>query len=546
MGETGRERNPVFRDEMIPGRSKKSLNASLPALAWRRIRNMKLRWKITIGVAVGVVVVGGLLSRPNRSEQIALEETRRVVRQQGFKTDLAEFNFATSAESRARETALTNAGAPHSTPRDMATGRQNLIFEDSPNLMTATGSKTALVVWKQELLPGSSGADLWPILREILNERRAELDGACEAALAGPIRFDLDASRGFGMLLRHCAALKGLAQMLGKRVVFELHEHHNEVAWTNLLALTRLVTAWAPEPTEVSHLVRCGCVTVAFNAMWQALQAEGWREAQLVQLQREWEAVDFFRELPETAAFARASTVALCQFDRQQPASFGMTLEDMVHAPSYVGQGLVYGLGRIRYRNHGSYDDERRLLLYYRDRELQLKRAAQAPTWLEMRQLPGVTNLPPFQAARYSPMQSLVNMRQNALNLYGRGQGAPGRAAEAEARRRIVVTAIVLERYRNRKGSYPKTLQELVPDWIESSPVDFMDGQPLRYHPTEDGRFALYSIGLDCTDNGGEMKGLPPMSAYEESSGFGLGPGTDLLWHQPASRAEVVSFRLSP
>lgn len=120
----------------------------------------------------------------------------------------------------------------------------------------------------------------------MLKERRAKLDAACAAALSGPIRFDLNAGAGNAMLLTHLPALKGLVQLLGARAVVGLHDGDNGSAWTNLLAATRLVTAWDPEPVETSHLVRFTCATIAFNATWQALQADGWSDARLAQLRR--------------------------------------------------------------------------------------------------------------------------------------------------------------------------------------------------------------------------------------------------------------------
>ena len=43
-----------------------------------------------------------------------------------------------------------------------------------------------------------------------------QLDAACAAILSGPIRFNLDASRGGAMLLPHLAMLKDLTQALEK------------------------------------------------------------------------------------------------------------------------------------------------------------------------------------------------------------------------------------------------------------------------------------------------------------------------------------------
>jgi hypothetical protein len=136
-----------------------------------------------------------------------------------------------------------------------------------------------------------------------------------------------------------------------------------------------------------------------------------------------------------------------------------------------------------------------------------------------------------------------MNLKQISSRIMGRGRNLFEHAAEAESRRRLLVTAIALERYRRLHGACPRTLATLVPELLDRPPVDFIDGQPLRYHPTPDGRFVLYSIGLDCDNNGGDMrrpqKGAPN---YPLRFQFGIPQGTDLVWPRPASDAEVRAY----
>ncbi len=99
----------------------------------------------------------------------------------------------------------------------------------------------------------------------------------------------------------------------------------------------------------------------------------------------------------------------------------------------------------------------------------------------------------------------------------GRGTSFLGQAAEAEAERRIVITAVALERYFGKHGRYPETLQVLAPEFLKLVPLDFMTGQPLHYEVTEDGHFVLYSVGLDCVDNGGKIQ-TPPTEDMKDSA----------------------------
>ncbi len=59
---------------------------------------------------------------------------------------------------------------------------------------------------------------------------------------------------------------------------------------------------------------------------------------------------------------------------------------------------------------------------------------------------------------------------------------------------------IAMERYRLDHGAWPETLDALIPSYLDSIPLDPMDGKSLRYNAT---KRILYSIGTDFVDDGG-------------------------------------------
>lgn len=514
------------------------MKTSLGKLAWKIVKYFLL---VLLLFAVSGTVWLTFQWVPDRAAQKAAADARQKLRDQGFKTDLTDFDFTTSPEMRPRA-AVLKATAPdyRSEP-----------FRDHPNLMATIGNDSAMVVWKQDLLkheqppgPDNRGRLSWENFRSALNSNQAQVDAACVAILSGPIGFDLDARGGNAVRLPHLSMMKNLAQTLGSRTVLDLHDGNQAAAWTNLLAETRLVTAWKPEPVAVSQLVRFAIVGLAYNATWQLLQTNGWTDEQLARLQTEWEEVDFFKPLPETAAFKRASDVAMCEQDRSRPfdEQFPLTemLKDSLRHPLFIWTDLnsIYKHGV--YLKHGSYADETNLLTFYRDRELELRNAIQAPTWSQMRALPGVTNKVFFYSKYHSRLQAMMNLHEVSLAVQQRGASFLGRAAEAEAQRRVLITAIALERYRGKNGSYPKTLAELAPEFMKTMPVDFMDGQPLRYRLKEDGHFLLYSVGLDCVDDGGiVMTREQRFRAAQDSYFANTTPKADIVWPRPASVAEI-------
>ncbi|HEY2328509.1 MAG TPA: hypothetical protein VGI63_01710 [Verrucomicrobiae bacterium] len=60
-----------------------------------------------------------------------------------------------------------------------------------------------------------------------------------------------------------------------------------------------------------------------------------------------------------------------------------------------------------------------------------------------------------------------------------------------------------LQRYHLAHGNYPETLDALAPQFIEKIPHDIINGQPLHYRRTDDGKFLLYSVGWNERDDGG-------------------------------------------
>lgn len=64
--------------------------------------------------------------------------------------------------------------------------------------------------------------------------------------------------------------------------------------------------------------------------------------------------------------------------------------------------------------------------------------------------------------------------------------------------------ACALERYRIANGEYPEALDSLVPEFMQQLPRDIVNGAPLKYRRSENGKFLLYSLGWNGTDEGGK------------------------------------------
>ena len=116
--------------------------------------------------------------------------------------------------------------------------------------------------------------------------------------------------------------------------------------------------------------------------------------------------------------------------------------------------------------------------------------------------------------------------------------GAVSKSLRTQAHRDLTVTAIALKRYQLRHGKFPASLDALVPEFLPALPVDWMDGQPLRYRLKADGSFQRCSVGDNFRDDGGDGSVLS-----DRGSSFGLWQSRDAVWPAPATPEQVEAYR---
>ncbi len=427
-------------------------------------------------------------------------DTLRELRKQGFKTSLADFKITNDTATQVRMSVLTSS-------------ENQLVKEPFDfGIMPRLADDTAMILSKQDPTV-AAGAEHSPKPRTLGDPDGGTLDAACAAVMAGPISFDYDPAYPESSSVNQPGLVERLSLTFWRRAMEELSSDNQSAAWTNILAATHLVNAWEMRPFGLCHFDRLQMADYAFAGTWQALQNGRWPEAKLAALQREWESMNFFASVPDTAAFECASIKHDCEVLCQQPA-FSYSFDKLPDAWNSIKERIRWA----DYRSYGVFVDEKNLLIYYQQREQELRQAVQSPTWKEMSRLPGVIDVAPFQSD-YAPLMERI---QDGLRDQSWDNFMLPADAGAEARRRIVITALALERFRLRHGVYPNALAQLVPELASSVPVDFMDGQPLRYRPTNDGHFVLYSVGLDCIDDGGK---LPPTGRP-----MYIGRGTNQTW----------------
>jgi hypothetical protein len=114
---------------------------------------VKLRSKTMI-VAIVLLAIGLIVVLPGGASRRAAEQARRELRQQGFKVKPAEFDTATTPDTRTRMAALTNLALFSLLPIE-GDRRQPVYPAPDPAFISVLTSDSAVAYWKMTNVPGS-------------------------------------------------------------------------------------------------------------------------------------------------------------------------------------------------------------------------------------------------------------------------------------------------------------------------------------------------------------------------------------------------------
>jgi len=306
------------------------------------------------------------------------------------------------------------------------------------------------------------------------------------APLAFKVRFDLVARR-------------KTAQTLAAAVVHELHRGRLDAALTNLNALIDLARFSEEGEMLLGRMIQIAIAGLAISATWESLQAPGWTEVQLAGLQSEWQRLEmapgFARIVEKERAFA-VGHYELCRTnatERRKMYSYGGG------GGNKVTEMLYEDLYLPIWATAWSKGDELKYLETMQPIIDGVRRAATNGSYHAMRA--ALTEATRSTRSRRTildkarfPMASigLSNWEKAATSLL-----------RYETQRQMVLAAIALKRFELKQGRLPADLASLVPEFLPSMPVDYMNGRHLQYRRLSDQRFRLWSVGNDERDENG-------------------------------------------
>jgi hypothetical protein len=353
-----------------------------------------------------------------------------------------------------------------------------------------------------------------------------------------PANYDTD--RPSAILLPHLAALKCCSQVLQLRAIAELRNDQSDQALADVKLLFHSIDSIRSEPFLISHLVRIAMLNITMQPVWEGMAEHKWSDAQLKELDQELARLDFLTDYEFAMRGERAATILWFEHlrrhrdfggfsDLQSDEPLGQT------RPKDPGEqiaGVVFHLvpSSVFYQNELTLARiHQQWLLPIVDVERRIaspETARQAETAFAE------------EKRHFSPNKILALLLVPAL------EASAKKFAFAQSSVDLARTGCALERYRLAHGRYPDSLDALSPQFMEKIPHDIIGGppspgsgaasQPLHYDrldgpPSQGfgaagGKFLLYSVGWNGTDDDGQV-GFRDTGSLDITKGDWVWPG---------------------
>jgi hypothetical protein len=226
----------------------------------------------------------------------------RRLKEQGEKMSSRDFILPPAAGENGAAEVLAAA-------KELTTG--TVLPQSYPPRMRLTPAGHAVVGFREEQWIEGKVTNHWEQLVTDLASNQVTLE-RIQSALAKPVLdCEFDPTLGARARFPHLSVPKTLTQWFGPRIALGLHEGKTRGTLKDLLTEIELTRLLARDGIVISELVRDAIAAVARGDTWEALQADGWTDDDLAQMQGAWErqqfAVPMVRALEGERIFAQSS-----------------------------------------------------------------------------------------------------------------------------------------------------------------------------------------------------------------------------------------------
>jgi hypothetical protein len=299
-----------------------------------------------------------------------------------------------------------------------------------------------------------------------------------------PIRYQDN----FATPLPHISEMLSLAQMLRVRSEASLVLDRSTEAFEDTMMILGLQKTMRDQPLLIALLVRESMILLGLEPMNKGIHHHQWRDSELAGIQNHLLMIDLQENLMTAYRGERASFYA-----------FLLQLTDTTASklPPRKRPTDIMLPDQMDY--------------YYKTMQATLDTMQKHQTLGWNSSLPFGSGFDVKGWKRY--FRWVVALAMPAM------EGAVEKTAECQTQVDQTLIACALERYRIARGSYPASLDPLVPEYLAKLPNSPINGKPMNYTLKPDGNFLLWTPGWNLNSLGGKP-------------GQFIGEG-DIVWGQP-------------
>ena len=449
----------------LPGLILSSIPRTRPAMSWA------LRRWLFCGAAVVTLIVL-FYAEENWRGQRALERAKQAMVAKGFVLDWDKFyppavpdaqnvfkapkmqEWFVRTDDRTKSNELTG----------MFQGQTNFPVWGDKRQIESESEARAYLAWSDQLQPQ------FTMIHDALKRPYARMDGDYANMMTLPFP--------------NFIAIREVARILAQRTHCYLLVHEPDKAVAELALMHDLSHLLDCKPTGkpmtlVGAMINVAVVGLYADVIGDGFRMHAWREQQLVKLQKQLSEIHVM--IPVAAAF------------ESEPAASTRALETVPINRILDGFGEQHGnLFRIAPRGWVLQNIANEIpYSYARTEAFEVEQERVRPDVLRDSEKRFEDLLRHRSLFNVLAAMMIPNINK-AAQITARNQTAADEA----------LIACALERYRMANGSYPDSLDALVPKFLEKLPHDIITGEPLKYH-RGDNSFVLYSIGWNEKDDGG-------------------------------------------
>lgn len=477
------------------------------------------RWPWLAGAAIVLLLLLWFYS--GRSSASRLERYKAELRAKGEKLTFAELGYPLVPERGSNFIQFTNA--------------VNALLQKRGSQMFNPANFSWMSVTRNGRAKAALNADVLSLTGTVVTNRTMRWDelagglaaGSNElaeirAALSVPFRAYLyDPSNLWAGPIRIFVPMRQAAQTLAADTVSALHSQDRVRALADLHALANMSEWNREDPTLLAHMIRVAIGGLTLSVTWEALQAPGWTEEELRDLQEHLARTDYIEAVERGMIGERGSSQRLFQsLHEDGGSSLRRAITTMTTSASSgprPWKDRLEDVGSRMLWNLTVDENEIEALRYQQSFLNEIRRLRKGAAWP-----PVETNLTALSQSLNSKFSGFGKFRYSILAiLLPNFNKAVLTGVQREAEKRLAVTAIALKRYELRHGKEPENLHALVPEFLSVVPTDPMSGKPLGYVLKPEFGYALYSAGLDGNDDGGDTS---------RAAGTGIWGWRDAVW----------------